>query len=135
MDIEHIRLVQVSFDKVAPIRLTAGRLFYQRLFELDPTLRQLFTGDLTAQSRKLMTMIELVVENLNQFESLFPRIDALGRSHVGYGVQTEHYDTVGTALLWALQLSLEEEFTAADATAWMEAYQMLAARMKAAAAG
>jgi hemoglobin-like flavoprotein len=129
---EQIRRVQISFDKIAPISATAGALFYQRLFELDPSLRPMFTGDMRAQSRKLMAMIELVVANLSEFEALLPQVQALGRDHVGYGVRDAHYDTVGAALLWTLRTGLEEQFAAEDEEAWAAAYTLLADAMKAA---
>jgi len=132
---EQITLVQVSFDKIAPIRGSAGALFYRRLFEIDPKLRWLFTGDMTHQSQKLMAMIELIVDNLSRFETLLPQIQALGRAHAGYGVLDEHYDTVCAALLWTLRAGLEEQFDAADEVAWTAAYTMIAETMKAAAQG
>jgi hemoglobin-like flavoprotein len=131
MNREQINLVQASFDKIVPIRSTAGRLFYQRLFELDPELRALFRTDMLVQSQKLMAMIELVVEHLNQFDQLLVRVRVLGQAHVGYGVQTAHYTTVGEALLWTLHTSLEEQFTLADEAAWREAYTLLADAMQA----
>src|SRR5262245_20589865 len=129
---EQITCVETSFGKLAPISATAGALFYRRLFELDPGLRPMFTGDLSAQSRKLMTMIALVVDNLRQFATLLPQVQALGRDHIGYGVQAAHYATVGEALLWTLRTGLEEQFTAEDADAWAAAYTTLADAMQAA---
>jgi hemoglobin-like flavoprotein len=129
---DQITRVESSFGKLAPISATAGTLFYRRLFELDPGLRPMFTGDLSAQSRKLMAMIALVVDNLHQFATLLPQVQALGREHVGYGVQAAHYDTVGAALLWTLRTGLEEQFTAEDEEAWAAAYAMLADAMQAA---
>src|SRR5262245_47721824 len=103
---DQIARVQAAYAKIEPIHVIGGALFYRRLFELDPSLRPLFQGDMTAQSRKLMAMIELVVENLGQFEQLLPRVWALGRAHVGYGARDEHYDTVGAALVWAIRQGL-----------------------------
>jgi hemoglobin-like flavoprotein len=37
-------LVQSSFAKVAPIADQAADLFYNRLFEIDPSLRPMFPG-------------------------------------------------------------------------------------------
>ncbi len=131
---DQIALVQATYAKIAPIYVTAGALFYRRLFQLDPELRQLFLGDMLAQSRKLMEMIALVVENLGQFDDLLPRIQLLGRAHIGYGARAEHYNTVGVALVWAIRQGLEEQFTPADEQAWMAAYTLLAEAMKAGAA-
>ncbi|MBC8074890.1 MAG: hemin receptor [Chloroflexales bacterium] len=134
MNPQQVLLVQTSFDNIVPIRATVGALFYRSLFERDPDLRALFKGDMAAQSRKLMAMIEMVVDNLSQFDTLLPPLRALGRAHVGYGVQDAHYEVVGAALLAALRVSLEEGFSAADEAAWAEAYALLASTMKAAAA-
>ena len=130
---EQIASVRASYDKIAPIRATAGALFYRRLFELDPELRPLFRGNLQLQAVKLMSMIELIVDNLGQFERLLPQVQALGRAHVGYGARDAHYDTVETALLWTLRTGLEEQFTPADEVAWGAAYGLIAETMKAAA--
>src|SRR4029453_8252899 len=70
---DQITRVESSFGKLAPISATAGTLFYRRRFEWDPGLRPMFTGDLSAQSRKLMAMIALVVDNLHQFATLLPQ--------------------------------------------------------------
>jgi hemoglobin-like flavoprotein len=131
---DQIALVQATYDKIAPIQVTTGALFYRRLFELNPELRQLFHSDIMIQSRKLMEMLALIVENLSQFDQMLPRVQMLGRGHVGYGARTEHYDTVGMALVWAIRQGLEEQFTLVDEQAWMAAYTMLANAMKAGAA-
>lgn len=43
---ENQALVRDSFAKVVPIAPRAAALFYDRLFELDPSLRPLFQGDM-----------------------------------------------------------------------------------------
>jgi hemoglobin-like flavoprotein len=131
---EQIALVQISFAQVLPIADTAAALFYSRLFELDPSLKQLFKGELQEQGRKLMTMIRLVVNGLNRLDQLVPAVQELGRRHARYGVQDEHYDTVGAALLWTLQQGLGPGFTPEVEAAWATAYTLLADTMKAAAA-
>jgi hemoglobin-like flavoprotein len=39
-------LVQESFALIAPVGEDVAALFYQRLFEIDPTLRRLFKEDI-----------------------------------------------------------------------------------------
>jgi hemoglobin-like flavoprotein len=63
-----------------------------------------------------------------------PAVQTLGRRHVQYGVQETHYQTVGAALLWTLQVGLGEQFTPEVEAAWATAYTVLADVMKAAAA-
>lgn len=134
MDQESIRLVQQTWKQVDPIREQAAALFYGRLFELDPSLRPLFKGDMAEQGRKLMNMLATAAMGLDRLDSIVGEVQALGRRHVAYGVQDAHYDTVGAALLWTLEQGLGDAFTPQVKTAWAEAYTLLADTMKQAAA-
>ncbi|KAF0164815.1 MAG: hemoglobin-like protein (Hmp) [Rhodocyclaceae bacterium] len=133
MSPEKIALVRVSWQKVLPIKEAAAELFYGRLFELDPSLRPMFKGDMAEQGSKLMTMLNMVVNSLDNLEPLLGAVENLGRRHVDYGVTESHYDTVGTALLWTLEKGLGEHFTPATREAWTHAYGTLASVMKQAA--
>ena len=133
MNPEQIMLVQTSFVLVMPIADAAATLFYQRLFELDPSLRPMFHGDMQEQGRKLMTMLKIVVNGLTRLDQLVPAVEQLGRRHVRYGVRDEHYDTVAAALIWTLQQGLGVAFTPEVEQAWVAAYTLLAGTMKAAA--
>ena len=134
MNPKQIELVQSSFAQVAPIADVAAALFYQKLFELDPSLRPLFRGDMAEQGKKLMTMIGSVVGSLRSLDRIVPGVRALGARHADYGVRDEHYDTVGAALLWTLGQGLGEAFTGDVHGAWAAAYTLLADTMKDAAA-
>ena len=131
---EQVLLIQASFAKVLPIADTAAALFYGRLFELDPSLRPLFQGDMREQGRKLMTMLRVVVNGLHRLDQLVPAVQELGRRHAAYGVADEHYDIVAAALLWTLRQGLGDDWTPNVEAAWVVAYTLLADTMKAAAA-
>ncbi|HZO27954.1 MAG TPA: globin family protein [Chloroflexota bacterium] len=123
-------LGQSTFAKVAPIAETAAALFYNRLFELDPSLRPMFTGDIAEQGRKLMQMLAVAVRGLDDLGALVPAVRALGRRHAGYGVLDEHYETVANALIWTLEAGLGEAFTPEVREAWATVYWILADTMK-----
>jgi hemoglobin-like flavoprotein len=129
-----IRLVQDSFAAIAPIADDAAALFYRRLFEIDPSLQQMFKGDMREQRRKLMQMLTAAVKGLDHIDRLVPVVENLGRRHAGYGVTDEHYDTVGEALLWTLGAGLGVAFTPSVRDAWATVYGLLASTMKNAAA-
>jgi len=134
MNAQQKYLVQSSFEKVTPIADTAATLFYGRLFELDPSLRPMFTTDLKEQGKKLMNMLTLAVRGLDKLDQLVPAVQALGRRHAGYGVRPEHYNTVATALIWTLEKGLGEAFTPEVKEAWIAVYTLLAQTMQDAAA-
>jgi hemoglobin-like flavoprotein len=127
-------LVQESFALIAPIGDDVAALFYDRLFEIDPSLRRLFQEDLLPQRRKLAQMLTAAVKGLDRPEQLIPVVQDLGRRHVGYGVANQHFETVGAALLWSLQRVLGGAFTPQVEDAWTTVYGLLAGTMKAAMA-
>lgn len=128
-----IELVQSSFAQVAPIAEQAAALFYNNLFSADPGLKPLFKGDMQAQGRKLMQMIGVAVAKLGELEALLPVLQRLGERHADYGVEDEHYATVGGALLLTLRQGLADAFSEEVEEAWGTAYGLLANTMIAAA--
>ena len=128
-----IGLVQRSFAIIAPIADDAAALFYQRLFELDPSLRRMFPEDMTGQRKKLMQMLTAAVKGLDRVDQLVPVLQDLGRRHVAYGVTDAHYDTVGAALMWTLKMGLGKGFTPETKGAWAMVYGLLATTMRDAA--
>ena len=127
---KQIDLVQQTFADIKPIAPAAAELFYSRLFMLDPSLRKMFTGDMAKQGQMLMSVIGTSVNGLRNLEALSPVVRHLGSRHVGYGVKDEHYATVGSALLWTLQIGLKEKFTPEVREAWAAAYTLLSDVMK-----
>src|SRR5262249_10794692 len=122
MNTNQKELVQTSFAQVLPIAETAAALFYRRLFELDPSLRPLFKGDLKEQGRKLMDMIRRAVKGLDRMDALMPALVSLGFRHGSYGVKDRDYETVGDALLWTLEQRLGPGFTPEVREAWTALY-------------
>jgi hemoglobin-like flavoprotein len=126
---ETIDLVRTSFAHVLPISDAAADLFYDRLFTLDPSLRQLFADDLRQQKRALMATLQVAVEYLDRPGQLVPIVEQLGVRHARYGVQTAHYQTVGSALLWTLEQGLGAAFTPELRGAWAAAYGLISGAM------
>lgn len=131
---EQKQLVRSTWEMVVTIHDDAARLFYARLFEIDPSTRVLFaSADMAKQGEKFVKTITTIVAELEYPDILLPGIEALGRRHVGYGTKEEHYESVGAALLWTLGRVLGEELTHEAEEAWTETYGMLASMMKDAA--
>ena len=126
---DQIKLVQQSFAKVAPISEQAAVIFYDRLFEIAPSVKSMFPADLTEQRKKLMATLAVVVNGLGNLESVLPAASALAKRHVSYGAEAEHYPVIGAALLWTLEKGLGDAWTPAVADAWSAAYGTLSGFM------
>lgn len=132
MEQKTITLVQESFEKVKPIAPTAAKIFYTKLFELDPALKPLFPSSdkaMVEQGNKLMMMLSSAVAGLSNLDMLVPVLQNLGKRHVAYQVKPSHYDTVGAALLGTLAVGLGDDFTLEVEDAWTDVYSTMATVM------
>jgi len=118
---------------IVPVKEQTAELFYRKLFLMDPEIKPLFKGDMEAQGKKLISSLNLVVNSITNFDSVVPALQEMGKRHLDYGVQADHYDTVGNALLWTLEQGLGDDFTDETKQAWANAYGLIASTMKNAA--
>ena len=129
MNSTQVKLVQESFSKVVPISEAAAVIFYDRLFEVAPSVKAMFPSDMTQQRKKLMMMLAAVVNGLGNLESILPAASALAKRHVSYGAEPAHYPVVGDALLWTIEQGLGSAWTPQIAAAWTSAYTTLSGYM------
>ncbi|MCU7830382.1 MAG: hemin receptor [Candidatus Thiodiazotropha sp. (ex Myrtea sp. 'scaly one' KF741663)] len=130
MSPEEINYVKESWAKVVHISDKAAALFYDRLFEVYPEVKPYFKGDMEVQGNKLMAMIGMAVDSLDNLEPLIGAIQDSGKRHAQYGVKDEDYDKVADALIWTLEQGLGDAFTDEVKGAWVNTYTALASVMK-----
>jgi hemoglobin-like flavoprotein len=119
-----------TWELVAPMADEVAQLFYERLFEIGPSLRALFQSDPVVRRRKLMDALAFVVAHVDRPDELVAMLAALGRRHVGYGVRPEHYAAAGEALLWTLDEGVGALRTTEAREAWAVTYELIAAVMR-----
>jgi len=130
MTSNEIHLVKYSWSAVERIDpVVAGGIFYKRLFETAPYLKPMFSESIPVQSKKLMAMIGYVINRLDKLDTILEDIKQLARRHVKYGVQEQHYELVGAALLWTLERALAALWTNEVKQAWAKCYNLLASAM------
>jgi hemoglobin-like flavoprotein len=112
------RLIRESFCKVEPALELVGRLFYLRLFRIDPSSRARFDGPVEVQARKFAAAMKLAMISLKHKDGLGPVLKLLGARHRQLGIRTRHYRSMTRALIWTLEQSLEESFTRETKEAW-----------------
>ena len=130
MNAERKRLVLESWEAIGRNHDGVAVAFYDRLFEIDSGARALFAKtNMVAQRAKFVQMLGDIVRNLDLPRELIPTVSALGRRHVDYGVTEQHFDVVGSALLWTLERGLGASFTPEVRDAWSAVYRVLSATM------
>jgi len=127
---KEIVLIKKSWSLIRKIDpVVAGDIFYSKLFFDNPELRKIFPEDMTSQCRKLIEMLNTIVERLEKIDELKGDIADMAKRHEGYGVKPEHYNMVGVALLRTLQKGLGTEWTDQVRSAWINCYAILSGTM------
>ena len=125
-----IELVQNSFMLIARQPDETAALFYRRLFEIDPSRKALFKGDMKRQGKMLIDTLNIIVKQLHTESTVQPALEALARRHIAYGVEVKDFTSVGTALLWAIEAMLGPGVTIETRKVWMAAYSFVAGIMR-----
>lgn len=124
-----LTLVRETWQKIIPIQETATELFYARLFEISPAVKESFAQELTSQGHNLISMLNYAINALGNWDTIAPKVMGIGRNELNYGAKDERYDSVAEALLWTLATGMGDDFTDEAEEAWVSAYFLLAANM------
>ena len=129
----NITLVKNSWALVSTLEMElVGGLFYNRLFEIMPEVKPMFSRTaIPEQSKKLLTMLSYVIAKLDKLDDIMDEVTKLARRHDAYGVKPEHYTAVGSALLWTLEQGLGAAWNEELELAWTDVYTVLAGAMMA----
>ncbi|NME69777.1 globin domain-containing protein [Flammeovirga aprica] len=116
---EQIGLIQETYALIERSTDDVAKAFYNKLFELDPSLRRLFSSDMREQRKKLMDVIGFLVYNLNDLDHLVYLIQELGKRHTRrYEVKDHNYEIAIVAFLHALEDRLGNVWTIKVHRAW-----------------
>ncbi|XP_044021754.1 neuroglobin isoform X2 [Siniperca chuatsi] len=127
-------LIRGSWESLGKNKVPHGVIMFSRLFELDPALLSLFhystncgsTQDCLSSPEflehvtKVMLVIDAAVSHLDDLHSLEDFLLNLGRKHQAM---------VGESLLYMLQCSLGQAYTAPLRQAWLNMYSIVVAAM------
>lgn len=122
MKAEQIRIIRADWEEIHPNARIAARLFYTKLFLIDPSLRVFFRKNVEEQTQRLMRALGIAVYGLGQPQVLVPLLHSLAEHRTIENMQHGHYDAVGKALLWTLKIVLGEKFTDESRQAWEHFY-------------
>jgi len=122
-------LVQSSFEKIAAHKAEAARMFYDKLFEIAPNLRPMFSRDINVQGAMLMNMLAAAVKGLDRLDDLKPVLEDLGRRHFAYGVRVEHFAPVEECLIYIVKTFMGDDFNLDVQLAWTRIYNFIAQTM------
>lgn len=128
---ERAGLIRAHWEALTPAGARLAEAFVERLFALDPQVRQrLGPVGGAALAEQFGTVAGGLVRRLEAPEDLIPELSRLGRRLQELGVSERNYDLLGDALLTALRTTAGAGWHAELQDAWLEAYTVAASIMK-----
>ncbi|MFD6095581.1 globin domain-containing protein [Nocardiopsis flavescens] len=132
-DREIIELVRHSCVDVPEGSVRLARSFYDNLFEMVPSVRDMFSADIRPQQQRMADALLSVVRHLDDPDEVALQLRRLGRQHQrDLGVKPEHYPYVGRALVRAVS-EVSPTWSSSMSSAWVLVYQWVTAHMLAGA--
>lgn len=128
------RLLRQSLEMVAPEADQLVAMFYHRLFEEHPEIRQMFPADMTAQRERLLVAVLALVSHYDEPAALLSALTTMGQRHAKHGVTLRQYVVVVETLLGVLGEFVGPAWTPAVNGAWTRALTFAAGTMAAAGA-
>ena len=139
---EQTRLLAQSYAKLENRLYELGSAIFERLFEIDPSSRRLFKGDMDEQKLKMARLFGEAVRLRTRSQHflpvtgkggqvVIPGIGSLGARHeMTYGVRPEQYAHMRDAVLYAIWRLLGDDYNDEIGRAWSEIFDMLARAMQ-----
>lgn len=125
----NISLVQGSWRQLQPKAQNVGEQFYQKLFYRTPSIKPMFRSELHAEANKFMVMLNYIIKNLNDLDSIKMELSRLAEKHEEYGVKPDDYPIMGGCLIAALKTGLKGNWDPAVKHAWEEMFKSLSDKM------
>src|SRR5690606_14764470 len=82
-------LIESSWERMRPLAAHVADLFYDRLFELDPSLEDVFPEELAALRPRFMQAVGAAVAGLGELDATRAALD-LGRRSLSRGIRPGH---------------------------------------------
>ncbi len=126
---QEIAIVQRTYRTLEPHSGLFAQALYDRLFSDNPNVSLMFEKSIEEQSMQFRVMLFTAVNGISRSEELKPALRNLGQRHVSYGVRPGDFIAFESALLWALERFLGDDFTPEVRHAWKAFYGFICSSM------
>jgi hemoglobin-like flavoprotein len=101
-------------------------VFYERLFNIHPLCRPLFTKGVESVGSFLVQMVSMSLSQLRDVTKFKKTMTSLAARHCERGVKASEYGVIGEVLFYSLKKCLGEEiYTNSVETSWKKIYSVM----------
>lgn len=99
--------------------------FFDRLFDVHPLAKPLFSGGMQAQGKAIVKMVSMILNTFKNPEKFEKMVKEVASSHCRMGVKAAEFAIVGDVLFYSLKRCLGEEYTTEVEDAWKKIYSAM----------
>lgn len=122
--------VKKSLARLAPIAGTFTDIFFSKLFEFAPELKQCFGSLTLEQSKQVFYSAAYIVQNLNNPGLLFSLLNEMSSRLEQCGFRSVHFEAAGKALLYALTRTLGSYNSVELRSAWISVFSFISRELR-----
>ncbi len=121
IDMESARLVQYLFEKIISKRDVLIKMFFEKLFEFEPELKQQLNYD-AKSSERYFSICHEIISNLGNNARLSFLLSVIIFDLNCLNLNESIYLSTGKAMLWSLTKTLGTNFNFESRKAWISIY-------------
>jgi len=99
--------------------------FYNRLFDVHPLAKPMFSAGLKSQGKFLVKMMSLTLNLADQQDKFDEAMVKLAEVHNDRGIKAVEYGVVGEVLFWTLRRCLGPEYDTRTHKAWVKIFSRM----------
>lgn len=126
---DEIQYLRTSFALTKPVGAKAADKFFANLFEAAPELQGFFSTTKAPPKSMLWATVGLIVDNLEDLESLDVPIKSLGTRHVALGATFKSYGIFADVIIGTIAEISGDEWTNDHEIAWEKALGFVVDKM------
>ncbi len=126
---QHIQVVKSTIPLLESAGPAITAHFYQRMFEHNPELQNIFNMSNQKNGRQGVALFEAVAayaKNIDDLAALSQAVERIAHKHTSFSIQAPQYAIVGHHLIETLRELAADAFTKEVEEAWTHAYEFLA---------
>jgi nitric oxide dioxygenase len=129
VDLELIRRLKKSFDRIFSAAERLGDLSFSLLFAKSPNLRSMFPDDLQPVKHRFVRMLNWLVSHMHEPQLLRLALVDLGRRHETYGAKSEDYAVMCQTLVEVLAMISADDWNEELARDWRQTFDLMVHHM------
>jgi hemoglobin-like flavoprotein len=129
IDLELIRRLKQSFDRILSAGERLPELTFSLLFQRSPGLRKLFPEEMKQVKHQFAHMLAWLVAHLHEPQKLRIALVDLGRRHHGYSVLPEHYPILCDVLIEVFSAISADDWNEELARDWRQTFELMVDHM------